>query len=233
MELIGEKRTVKFEVLKTLVDFDLPQSYLDVLKKYGFGNISETLFMDDADNKFFTNNFADYTDLWDWEDETLIKKLSQSLMIASTIDGDNVYCISHPLPLIILPRHSATPLLFKSFNDIILHYIDRYELTDSLLYFDSTKNAEYCYFETTGTMEEKEQLLINLPKQLFELSPPDRRIHNQQPKFIYQSIGGWVYLDLVYFSSVRVKYQSKFSSEAEKICSKIETLLKGTDIDNS
>ena len=66
-------------------------------------------------------------------------------------------------------------------------------------------------------------LIDNIQKLFLEKYKTDKVFNkNSQPKYIIQDIGGWVYMDLVYKNSIRVKYQSMYETKANEIINFIE-----------
>jgi len=56
---------VEIDSVEKMVDFVLPQDYLNFLSKYGYGEICENLFFQQPDKQYLKNTFSDCMDLWE------------------------------------------------------------------------------------------------------------------------------------------------------------------------
>ncbi len=218
---IGEIQRINIADIQKQVAFNIPQDYLDFITKHGLGNISDLILFWQASPDFFKLNFADYSDMWDWDDPTLLEKVTHSLYIASTIDGDSIYIIDDSQkPYVIMPRHGLYPMTFTDLQAVLNHYIQLYDLQNDW-YFDSSFNQKIEYFQTT------QQDLSMFKNQLIEQFQHDKVFNiDTQPKFIYQEIGGWIYIDPMYQNTIRIKYQTPFTTQAEKYLSIINDFIK-------
>lgn len=127
-ETIGEKTIPKIESIKKMIDFPLHKSYLNFITKYGYGIIGaniDYLNIVEPDKNFFDNNFIEDIDLWDWVNNTQKNKITNSILIAHTFDGQHIY--STPGSFLILPRFED-PIEFYDFDEVILHYIKLYSM---------------------------------------------------------------------------------------------------------
>lgn len=203
--------------IQNQIAFPLPEDYTEFISKYGFGNINELLMIQQPDPDFVKVNFGDYMDFWDLQEQEIPSVLN-SLTIASTIDGDVITVINNTAkPIVILPRHSEEPVRFRTFKQVIEYYNNTYKFNNDL-YFDSYYNSEnhYISFVKDGKLKKK---LFDDVHQIFLNTVSFDKIFNAetQPKYIIQKIGGWVYFDSIGKSAVRVKYQTQFKEEAQKI----------------
>ena len=208
--LIGEVPKINTAEIQAQVTFKVPQDYLKFMQKFGQGDISEILIFWQASPDFFKLNFAEYPDLWDWDDPTLLEKVTNSLYIASTIDGDDIYIIDDKeKPYVIMPRHGLHPLTFTSLKAVLDYYIKLYDLKDDL-YFNSSFNQKIASFPI------QKQDFSTFKNQLIEQFQHDKVFNIEtQAKFIYQEIGGWIYIDPMYQKTIRIKYQTQFEEKAK------------------
>jgi hypothetical protein len=203
--------------IERLVDFALPTDYKKFLADYGFGSINELLMIFQPDKEFIKSNFGDEMGHWDWTkvDEQMA---INGLTIATTIDGDVLAIVDNEKePLLLMPRHSEDILFFANFEKVIDYYDKIYGFSGDL-YFDPSNNYEQKYldFVIAGKLD---KMLFEQVYQLFLENIPYDRAFNlaNQPKYVIQKIGGWIYFDNIYKSSVRIKYQTPFTIEAEKV----------------
>ncbi|MCM0667464.1 SMI1/KNR4 family protein [Flavobacterium tyrosinilyticum] len=226
--IIGKiKPLKKIDLLKidSLVYFTLPSDYKEFLFTYGLGNITELIIMFYPDENYVKSNFGEYMDIWDLTDEEIQLTLN-SLTIATTIDGDIISIVDdREKPFVILPRHSEKLISFESFEKLIEYYDITYDLKGEL-YFDSNYNCEFEYIDLVKN-NFLDQSLLDIVLQNFLLKFPVDKCYNfdAQPKYIIQKIGGWIYFDKIYKSSIRAKYQKQFKHEADKIISMIKSQL--------
>lgn len=227
--LIGQIKpltTAEFQQIADTVTFPLPVSYRDFLYSYGLGVINELLMIHQPDDAYIRSNFGEYMDLWELP-ESEEPAVLNGLTVATTIDGDIIAVIDDArYPFIILPRHSDKILRFGAFEEVIDYYDHTYHFSGDL-YFDSYYNYE-----------QENITFVNGPaidKALFEKVYRDflanilsDKVYNtdKQPKYIIQEIGGWVYFDNIYKSSVRIKYQSQYRPVADKIIQFIRDRMK-------
>jgi len=227
MYIIGTLNIVKNNnFISDLGTFDLPNDYFDFLTKYGFGNICDTIYFNEPDRHYVENNFLDYIDvLWNWDSEKQKDMVLDGLYIGNTIDGDIICCVNNNLlPYVFLPRHSEEVISFESFELLHSHCLTYYGLKD--VYFDSE-------FESVRKMitliknNSLDKTLIKTIQEIFLKEFKYDKIFNEnnQPKYIIQDIGGWVYFDLIYRNSIIVKYQSMYEVKANKIINFIEKML--------
>ena len=205
--------------IRELVEFVLPQDYLTFLTEYGYGEINETLFFQNPDAKYMKNNFSEYMDLWEWENEAQKESTLSGLTIATTIDGDIVCCVNnYNSPYLLLPRHSEKPI---KFDNLMSLFSDYYKSEN--LYFDTYFNAERKIISLAKNGQLDQNLINKIQKLFLEKYQFDRVLKKEtQPKYVMQEIGGWVYFDLIYKSSIRVKYQTIFELKAKNIIDFIE-----------
>jgi len=133
-KIIGEKFNVNTHLIKKVITFFIPESYLKFLAKYGYGIIStniEYLNIIKPDKAFFINNFIEDIDLWDWKNEFQKQKMKNSFLIAHTFDGQHIYCTPHSF--LILPRFED-PIEFDDFEEVIQYYIEQYKMNGSIKY---------------------------------------------------------------------------------------------------
>ena len=203
--------------------FELPRDYFDFLRKYGYGDICETIYLHEPDNQYIKNNFMEYMDeLWDWQDEKQKNMVLNGLTIGNTIDGDNICCINDNLfPYVFLPRHSVNVLSFENIELLFSHCFNYYGFKET--YFDPEYKSviKIISLIKNGSLDE---LLVNNIQKMFLKKHKMDKVFNEdsQPKYIMQDIGGWVYMDLIYKNSIRVKYQSMHEEKANEIIKFIE-----------
>lgn len=228
MYIIGEIKTLgehERKALQDLVSFKLPEDYVNFLSDYGYGEIGAELFLQKPNEKYIKSNFADYMDLWLWENESQKEKALNGLTILTTADGDIACCINDSgYPYLLLPRHSSEPVKFKDINSLFLYYQQKLKWEE--IYFDSYyKKAK----ETISLIKDKELdnhliehiLSAFLEKYVFV------KVYNEgaQPKYVIQEIGGWICFDLIYRNTITIKYQSMFASKAKEIITFIKSML--------
>lgn len=191
-----------------------PADYTAFLLQYGLGSINELLMIDVPDPDYMALNFSEYLDFWELT-ETDKTELMKGLTVATTIDGDILVLTNdNHTPFMLLPRHSGSIRRFPDFNTVIGDYINRYALgTD--IYFDPYAGyaQEYISFIIDNKLDK--ELFDKVHEALLANYRFDRTFNAAiQPKYILQSIGGWVYADAVGKSAIRVKYQQAFATEA-------------------
>jgi len=133
-EVIGEKSTVNIDLIKNMISFSIPKSYLKFIENYGFGVIWENieyLNIVTPDKNFFENNFKEDIDLWEWKDDLQKDKIHNNLLIAHTFDGEHIYCTESSF--MILPRFEI-PIEFDTFNEVIQYYINAYNMVNTIKY---------------------------------------------------------------------------------------------------
>ncbi|WP_299435637.1 hypothetical protein [uncultured Aquimarina sp.] len=133
-DLIGEKSTPNIDLIKNMISFSIPKSYLEFIENHGFGVVSENveyLNIIAPDKNFFENNFKEDIDLWEWKDNSQKDKIHNSLLIAHTFDGQHVYCTESSF--LILPRFE-TPIEFYTFNEVIEYYTKIYNMVNTIKY---------------------------------------------------------------------------------------------------
>ncbi|MFJ1472810.1 SMI1/KNR4 family protein [Capnocytophaga cynodegmi] len=217
---IGEAHSVseaEISSIENLVKYSLPEDYKIFLADYGYGNLNELLLFEIPDENFIKNNFAQYLDLWEWN-ETLQQKALHSVMIAKTIDGDVILALNDKnSPYLLLPRHSEYPKSFVSLWKIINWYKNEYHLKK--LYFDSFYQNDWRFFQIEGEFSDLTLEKINILYKKFKKNYTIDMIfgeENYQPKCVLQNIGGWVYFNLD-TGEIRMKFQKLFSSKANEI----------------
>lgn len=204
---------VKLEEWQTDSTIKFPVDYSTFLLQYGFGSINELLMIDVPDPDYMTLNFGDHLDIWDLTDLEK-REVINGLTVATTIDGDILLLTRNTDSFVLLPRHSDTITRFPDFNSVIEFYVQRYELgTD--LYFDPYVGhaQEYISFIINNKLDK--DLFDKVHEALLANYRFDRTFNAAiQPKYVLQSIGGWVYADAIGKSAIRVKYQQAFVAEA-------------------
>lgn len=222
---IGEVHSVseaEISNIENLVRYSLPEDYKEFISNYGYGNLNELLLFEIPDEDFIKNNFAEYLDLWEW-DETLQQKALHSVMIAKTIDGDIILALNDEnSPYLLLPRHSEYPKSFVSFWEIINWYKNEYHLKE--LYFDSYYQSDWRFFHIEGEFSDLKLEKIAILYKKFKKNYAIDVIfgeENYQPKCVLQNIGGWVYFNLD-TGEIRMKFQKLFTSKANEIIGFLE-----------
>jgi hypothetical protein len=226
--VIGEIKlldTDKINEIKRSIDFALPTDYLTFLAAYGYGDINGFLLVQQPDPDYVKLNFGEYMYFWQWEDNQ-DQKVLNGLTLATTIDGDIVVATSdRQFPITIMPRHSEKPVSFKDWESMILHYFGVHDFTENL-YFDTSYNSsvEMISLIENGSLDKEK---IDGVYSRFTQSFHSVRVFNAdtQPKHVIQRIGGWVCFDLVYKSSVRVKYQTQFQETANELIAFIKSSM--------
>ncbi len=207
-------------------EFILPEDFKAFLLKFGYGDINELLMIAEPDEEYISSNFSDCMDLWDWQevDEQLVVN---GLTIGKTINGDIIVLIKkQDSPIVLLPRNSDKPLFFSDFNSVIEYYNEKYKFNDNL-YFDTDYNFKIeCINVTTDGKSGENNIRYIHEKFLKQVSVDNAFNLDIQPKYVIQSIGGWVYFDLVSGSTIRVKYQDQCAKQAGKIIGNINETIK-------
>ncbi|WP_436489842.1 hypothetical protein [Chitinophaga sp. ARDCPP14] len=227
--LIGQTKPLtpaEFQQITDTVPFLLPVSYRDFLYTYGLGAINELLMIHQPDEAYIRSNFGEYMDLWELP-ESEEPAVLNGLTIATTIDGDIIALIDDSqYPFIILPRHSDKILRFAAFEEVIDYYDHTYHFSGDV-YFDS-----YYHYEqeniTFVNGPAIDKALFEKVHQDFLAHVPFDKVYNaeRQPKYVIQEMGGWVYFDNIYQSSVRIKYQSQYRPAAGKVIQFIRDRMK-------
>ena len=215
--IIGEtKKLTQSDINDIEKLMSLPADYKDFMITYGFGNINELLLVIQPDERYMKSNFGEYMDFWDLTDAETQSVLN-GLTIATTIDGDIVVVIDNKCqPIILLPRHSSSPIYFDSFGKVVDYYKSEY-IKDEL-YFDTTYNYEQEYISFIINNKLDKALFEQVRRKFLNTIPFDKSYNIEiQPKYVIQKIGGWVYFDNIGKSSIRVKYQKQLKSETNVI----------------
>ena len=218
--VIGEIKPLsqnEIQEIENLVNFSLPTDYQKFLANYGFGEISGLINLFQPDENFVESNFGDCMDFWDLT-ENQTTDLLNGLTISSTIDGDVILSIDDKeKPIAILPRHSENLLTFDNFDNLINHYRVKYKLGNNL-YFDPIYNFANKHFSLVSKGKLDTAFFDTLQQQFRAKFTFDKILNIEtQPKYVIQKIGGWVYFDNVYKSSINVKYQTQFQDEVNPI----------------
>jgi len=142
-------------------------------------------------HQYMKSNFGEYMDFWDLTDAETQSVLN-GLTIATTIDGDIVVVIDNKCqPIILLPRHSSSPIYFDSFGKVVDYYKSEY-IKDEL-YFDTTYNYEQEYISFIINNKLDKALFEQVRRKFLNTIPFDKSYNIEiQPKYVIQKIGGWV-----------------------------------------
>jgi len=215
----------RLQQIEQLVAFSIPADYKAFLGELGVGSINELLMIEEPDPGFIRNNFADYMDLWKWENDEEEHALN-GLTIARTIDGDIIEIVDdRQLPFLMLPRHNDIPVKFPDFSSVIRYYDQRYSFANDL-YFDPYFEWEQENISIGKTMVENLNIIQQIHNGFLASYKPAKVYNaNTQPKYIMQEIGGWVYFDNLSGSNIRIKYQASFKEQAMELISYFNNLL--------
>ncbi len=215
---------VKLEEWQTAGSIKFPADYTAFLLQYGMGSINELLMIDVPDPDYMTLNFGDHLDSWDLTDLEK-REVVNGLTIATTIDGDILLLTRNTDPFVLLPRHSDTITRFPDFNIVIDYYVRRYELGTDLYFDPYTAHAqEYISFIINNKLDK--ELFDKVHEALLANYRFDRTFNAAiQPKYVLQSIGGWIYADALGKSAMRVKYQQAFETEAAGVVEFIKSKI--------
>ena len=218
--IIGETKSLtrtEITEIEKSVHYSLPTDYKIFLSLYGYGEINELLMITEPDKEYIRSNFSDYMYLWDWKENDELKALN-GLTIGKTIDGDIIAVTDNPVvPIMMLPRHQEVPVNFSDFQSVIEYYNKEYKF-DNNLYFDTYNEHAMEYIDLACNAKTDKGLIDFLHKIFLEKYQVDKSFNqDKQPKHVIQSIGGWVYFDLLSGSAVRIKYQKRFKKEATEI----------------
>jgi len=226
--IIGETKHLTqsdIQNIEWLISFPLPTDYKQFLTSYGFGNINELLMITQPDEQYIKSNFGKYMHLWSLTENEKQETLN-GLTIATTIDGDVIAVINNKEnPIILLPRHSKNPLRFENFEKVVDYYDNQYHFLNDL-YFDTYYNFEQenISFIRNEKIDKVlfEKVYQNFVNDIFY----DKACNiENQPKYVIQKIGGWIYFDNIGKSSIRIKYQRQLKSEADKIIEFVNTQI--------
>jgi len=210
MYILGIKENIDVRSIEDLVDFELHKSYLAFVEQYGYGEICECASVGLPDEEFFSNNFAEYSYLWDWKDEAQLAKVKKGLMVLFTYDGGNVYCIDDEKPFLLFGT-GDTLLEFDTFEDVIQYYLKIYEITPQEFYYSSSYKSTIESYRYSNQKEIVEKRIVNELESELSLKVEDA-------KYLYQAIGGWINFG----HSIRIKYQAQFEENVELFKSIIE-----------
>ena len=213
---------VEIDSIEKLVDFVLPQDYLNFLSMYGYGEICENLFFQKPDRQYLKNTFSDCMDLWDWDNQSQIEIALNGLTISTSSNGDIICCIGNSdFPYLLLPRNSGKTVSFDKLDLLFLDYSNRFKFED--LYFDSYCESKRKNIPLIRDGNLDKNLIVNIHKLFLEKYSFDKVFDaNTQPKYVIQEIGGWVYFDMIYKNGIRVKYQLENEFKAQEIIEFIE-----------
>ncbi|GAA0718246.1 hypothetical protein GCM10009430_16110 [Aquimarina litoralis] len=134
LEIIGEKINIDIDSISNVMDFEVSTSYVQFIKAYGYGVISEKieyLNVISPDKDFFENNFINDIDLWEWKNNEQKDAIRNSMLIAHTFDGEHVYLTNHSF--MILPRFND-PIELATFDEVLQYYIRAYDMKETIFY---------------------------------------------------------------------------------------------------
>jgi hypothetical protein len=188
----------------------LPSDYIHFLIIYGIGTYCNEVYVSYPDAENIPITFADYTDLWELDENYNVADLLSSTQIGSTANGDIICVTANRIgKIFVLPRHDIVISSFNSFEETIKSFVPHIAKP----YFDPI-------FESTHeqiSLIKASSLIDILPIQVAFLQKfnYDFVIHEDtQPKYFIKRIGGWVSFDLIYKNSISVKYQDRYVDEA-------------------
>lgn len=200
----------------------LPLDYAEFVSKYGAGNFCGEVEISYPDVEIIAETFKDYTDLWKLDEAFTKEDLLNTIQLGLSNDGDYI-CVTkrQKEKVCVLPCHSDTVKYFDTF----------FAAVESLLAETETE-----YFDPRFEREIKQISLVK-NSELIEISPIhtdflkefsyDLAINEDaQPIYFMKKIGGWVYFDLIYESSISVKFQETFAAEAKPIIDFLEQRVK-------
>jgi hypothetical protein len=199
----------------------LPPDYSAFLREYGPGTYTGEVNIDYPDQAVILTTFGDYRDLWTLNDAFNEADLMHAVQLATTTDGD-ILCVApnRAEQVFVLPRHSEQVIVYPSFWDAVD------SLTSSEgLYFDPVFEAVY---EQISLAKDNQLVDINLLHRSFQEQFKTDFLVNAttQPKYFFQSFGGWVSFDLVYRNTITIKYQQPFTLLVQPI---LKLLREQTD----
>lgn len=192
----------------------LPGDYIEFLQCYGDGDIDERLYFHKPDASFIQQNFKNDLDLWALTD-VQTESICNSVTVGKSVDGD-VFCYNGKSNLwIILPRHSDRVIEKNLFGDLITHYKEKGVIKANNPWFDPAYQRILKSFSLVYDGKIDNTLIERIENDFVSSYTFDAILNKEtQPKYILQAIGGWIYFDNVYKSSIRLKFQNQFESEA-------------------
>ena len=180
----------------------LPPDYSRFLREYGPGTYAGEVSIAYPDPAVIPATFGHCLDLWDFDEAYKEADLLHSTQLAWTADGD-ILCLApnRADQVFVLPRHSEKVRAYSSFFAAVKSL-----LPPNKAYFDPDFEAVH------------EQISLAKHGQLLDINPLHQSFlgHFQadfvanaatHPIYFFQDIGGWVSFDLVYRSSITIKYQ--------------------------
>ena len=209
---------IDFQKIEKEGDIKIPKDYKVFLSTYGVGDFSELLSVIFPDKDYFKSTFQDYLDLWELTESEKTTVLN-GITIAKTVDGDIILLVANSeSPYVIMPRNDEKTIYFQCFEELITYYKECYEFDNDCFYFDSHFNYELELF-TDFVRDEaiNTALFDSIYNQFRKQIPFDKHVNDVQPTYIIQNIGGWIYFDTVHKSSIRIKYQSQYKNEADRL----------------
>lgn len=209
-------------------DFDenllriLPIDYVDFLKNYGEGTYCDYVIISYPDYENIPATFGKETELWEFDEDYTTQDLIKSIQIGWTIDGDMI-CVTDNRKgkVFILPRHSETITSFDSF----LVAIKSLDLETVNEYFDPQFDGQ---IEQIKLIKNSALIdILPIHKAFLENYKYDFVVcKSTQPKYIIKEIGGWVYFDLIYKSSINIKFQKQYLEVAKPIINFLKQSVK-------
>ena len=194
----------------------LPYDYKRFLSTYGYGSIHDYLYFSTPDENFMKNNFYENMGNWEWTNDISADVALKGIQISHSKDGDIVLCCrKNSYSYLLLPRHSVHPVQFTSF-ELLLKYLLKH--LGRKKYFDSSYEKQMESISLIKNSSVDKKLIYKIRKLLLKKYTFDR-VYNRktQPIYVFQSIGGFVYLNLIHKNSINVKYQSMYENEAQEI----------------
>ena len=209
-QLLDPSRAARLAQLAPALHRQLPADYLAFLTDYGPGTYAGEVEITYPDPATIRDTFGELADLWELDERFTAADLQAAVQLGYSANGDSIYLAPRwPGRVFVLPRHAEVVREYDSWQAAVAALLP--PLAD--VYFDPAYEAEVA------------QLSLARDGRLLPIGPVWEAFRGQyrpavvlraatQPRCLLPALGGWVAFDLVYKSSITVKYQRAFAAEA-------------------
>lgn len=219
--LLDPARAARLHALPASLREGLPTDYVEFLAAYGPGVYCGEVVVAYPDATNIPVTFGEHADLWELDERFTAADLQVATQLAWSHDGDLVCVVaSRPGQVFVLPRHAEQVRQYPSFRVAMASLTPLVEEP----YFDPDFEAELT------------QLSLVRQDRLVPIEPIWQAFRTQfaievvvhaaaQPVCLLAALGGWVSFDLVYKSSITVKFQRRQASQAAQVLAFLEQQL--------
>ena len=212
-KLLDPARAAQLQVLPASLREHLPADYAAFIATYGPGTYAGEVVVAYPDATTIAATFGEHADLWELDERFTAADLQAATQLAWSHDGDIVRVVaSRPSQVFVLPRHAEQVRQYASFWAAVA------SLTPPA--------AEPCFDPSFDA--ELTQLSLVRQNQLVPIEPIWQAFQRQfaieavlraatQPVCLLPELGGWVSFDLIYKSSITVKFQRLRAAQAAPV----------------